>query len=447
MPAGLAIAGGTNYWAIVNSTFLQPDTAQGFTGIQNSDGSAAAPSYSFASAPGYGIFIIGGNVGYAGNGAAVFATISSTELSIKGGTLLSFSSGDPTITTGDLSLLRLGAASLQQGRSPSATPVAQVFTLGEASRPATDNNVGGASGTVRSGLGTGTGTASSLIFQTPTLAASGTGAQSYSTRMTVATAGITGTVPFIGPSSNSAASAFSFAGNPTFGFSFDSFFGPVAYGTGGLAMAFAGNTGFPMIVGSAGVITWADAALAAGGAGFSQDLGLGRNAAGVLEINSSASGTFRDVVARTYFVGATDLGLSRLTAANLRQGLAPSATPVAQLFTLGEASRGGTDNNVGGANGTIRSGLGTGTGAASSLIFQTPTLAASGTGVQSYGTRLTVATAGITMDIPNQGLRLNNQTTGAAAGVGTLTNAPASTNPTFWCPINIAGSVLFFPCW
>lgn len=38
-------------------------------------------------------------------------------------------------------------------------------------------------------------------------------------------------------------------------------------------------------------------------------------------------------------------------------------------------------------------------------------------------------------------------TTGAGAGVGTLTNAPASTNPTKWIPINDNGTIRYFPAW
>jgi hypothetical protein len=95
-----------------------------------------------------------------------------------------------------------------------------------------------------------------------------------------------------------------------------------------------------------------------------------------------------------------DAGWARLGAANIRQGLVPSATPVAQTFTLGEASRPGTDSNVAGANGTLQSGLGTGTGTASSLVFQTPTVAASGSTVQTQTTRLTLAAAGATFATP-----------------------------------------------
>ena len=92
------------------------------------------------------------------------------------------------------SSLKLSDDTLLVGGVASATPDAQTFTLGEDSRSGTDSNVGGSSGTLRSGLGTGTGTASSLIFQTPTVAASGTDAQSYTTRLTITAASITSTV-------------------------------------------------------------------------------------------------------------------------------------------------------------------------------------------------------------------------------------------------------------
>jgi len=84
-----------------------------------------------------------------------------------------------TASATDLEITRLGAANLRQGKSPSASPVAQTFTIGEASRPGTDSNVGGASGTIQPGLGTGTGTASSLTLQGVVLAGAGSGVQSY----------------------------------------------------------------------------------------------------------------------------------------------------------------------------------------------------------------------------------------------------------------------------
>lgn len=97
----------------------------------------------------------------------------------------------------------IGAATITgnitSGGAASASPVAKTFTLGESSRSGTDSNVGGASGTITSGTGTGTGTASSLIFQTPTVAGSGTGAQSLTTRLTLSSTAGTFTAPVILP--------------------------------------------------------------------------------------------------------------------------------------------------------------------------------------------------------------------------------------------------------
>lgn len=47
----------------------------------------------------------------------------------------------------------------------------------------------------------------------------------------------------------------------------------------------------------------------------------------------------------------------------------------------------------------------------------------------------------------NQGLRLTNQTDGAGASVGTLTNAPSAGNPAFWIPITVNGATRFIPAW
>lgn len=65
----------------------------------------------------------------------------------------------------------------------------------------------------------------------------------------------------------------------------------------------------------------------------------------------------------------------------------------------------------------------------------------------SAGTASALYVKGSAYGAATASIRLDGLTTGAAAGVGTLTNAPASTNPNFWCPINIAGTVRFFPCW
>lgn len=121
---------------------------------------------------------------------------------------------------------------------------------------------------------------------------------------------------------------------------------------------------------------------------------------------------------------ARDVFLARLGAANLRLGAAPSGSPIAQIFTLGEASIGGTSNNVAGSNGTLQSGAGTGSGTGSSLIFQTPTTGSTGTTAQTYATRLTLTDVFAKVASGTQFWVGNAATTGLTAGVlSALTNA------------------------
>ena len=81
-------------------------------------------------------------------------------------------------------LTRSAAATLQQGQANAASPVSQTLQA-QGSRSGTDSDVGGASYTLRSGTGTGTGTLSSLILQSPVAVASGTGAQTQTTGLTI----------------------------------------------------------------------------------------------------------------------------------------------------------------------------------------------------------------------------------------------------------------------
>ena len=169
--------------------------------------------------------------------------------------------------------------------------------------------------------------------------------------------------------------------------------------------------------------------------GAADTIGSSLDAANGLRLGSGKLVTFSSTTA---FDGTVDLTAARLGAANLRQGAAPSATPVAQTFTLGEASRPGTDTNTAGASGTIQSGLGTGTGTASSLIVQTPTVAGSGSGVQAYATRLTINSTSATfvpsVVVPNGSATTCGLQITAAATAGLykwgVANAPALADTT-----------------
>lgn len=118
------------------------------------------------------------------NGASEF-NISSFSISTRCSINLTTTGNSITWTgSGSSFLTSPAAATIQQGSTASATPVAQTLQA-QGSRPGTDSNVGGGNYTHQSGNGTGTGTLSSLIFKTPVAVASGTGAQTMTTGLTV----------------------------------------------------------------------------------------------------------------------------------------------------------------------------------------------------------------------------------------------------------------------
>ncbi len=87
--------------------------------------------------------------------------------------------------------------------------------------------------------------------------------------------------------------------------------------------------------------------------------------------------------------GSPDLWITRGGAAKLQLGLANAASPVAQTIQT-QGSRVGTDTNTGGANLTVASGIGTGTGSPSGIILQTPTQTTSGKTTQVLATSMII---------------------------------------------------------
>lgn len=144
------------------------------------DGTANNPAYSFASDTDGGMCRLSNNVIALCGSAVVIIQAASND---GGGAVHSLwfgtNSGSSGVTNQNTRLAALTTASLVLGKAANATPVAQIFTIGEASRPGTDTNVGGASGTIVPGLGTGTGAAPSLTLRGVVLTGSGSGVQSY----------------------------------------------------------------------------------------------------------------------------------------------------------------------------------------------------------------------------------------------------------------------------
>ena len=106
------------------------------------------------------------------------------QINIANAGVYAISSTSDAAATKDTFLSRAAAATWQLGVADAASPVAQTLQT-QGSRSGSDTNVGGGDLTIKSGRGTGTGTISSLILQSPVAVASGTGAQTMTTGLTI----------------------------------------------------------------------------------------------------------------------------------------------------------------------------------------------------------------------------------------------------------------------
>lgn len=392
------------------------------------DGSAAAPSYSFASSPTSGMYLA--SVGVLGfSGAATFSSnVTATGVLTIGGTKTLTKVGADLVVSDSVDLYaRLAAYGIHDTNAACAIGDSEGGISGCVLGP--DSALSWRSASALAGT-----TVLSLYRDAADILAlrRGANAQTYRLYNTYTDA------------SNFERFSVSFSGG-------DVQLRQEFAGTGSVRALYFGNTTLGNVfgLGTAGGLLWVtDNTYDIGASGGSRP----RNVYAGSYFWCQVDGGFVNSTlnAGLYFKSA-DAGQPRLYAGGTGKGLYlggdPSATPVAQTFTIGEASRPGTDLNVAGSNGTIRSGLGTGNAAGSSLIFQTPDPIASSTVAQTYGQRLSLSALGATFDIPDQSFRINNQVSGAGASTGTLLNAPAAGNPTFWCPINLGGTVRYFPCW
>jgi hypothetical protein len=195
---------GTTVVFSASPTFTGTLNAAGITAtgvFLGSDGSAAAPTYSFsaAGADDWGMFRDANNgVGFSVNATEAFAVGS-------GGALLGSDNylawGNGALSSGpvfDLFLYREAAATLQMGADVNGAAVAQTF---KAHDGVTGTDIAGANLILAGGRGTGAGAVGNLIFQTSTLLGSGTTAQTLATRLTIDSLAITSTLPLIGSAS------------------------------------------------------------------------------------------------------------------------------------------------------------------------------------------------------------------------------------------------------
>lgn len=132
------------------------------------------------------------------------------------------------------------------------------------------------------------------------------------------------------------------------------------------------------------------------------------------------------------YANTRDLYIARKSAANLRQGAADAAAPVAQSHSVQSVVAG--TSNTAGANRTFEGSIGTGTGTGGSIIFQTAPAGSTGTAQNSLVTALTISGEGNLVQPVAKTYSVatgTNQRAGNAVLVGgtvTVTNSTVTAN-------------------
>ncbi len=145
------------------------------------------------------------------------------------------------------------------------------------------------------------------------------------------------------------------------------------------------------------------------GASINMDTTVGYNAANGIGYNfhATSAGSTPD----TFMIRGG-------AAATVQYGQDVNGAAISQML---QAANGITGTDKTGGNFTIASGKGTGAGAVSSLIFQTPTVLTTGTTAQSLATRLTISSASLNHTVPiafGGNLAVSNAVPTIASGFG-----------------------------
>lgn len=144
-------------------------------------------------------------------------------------------------------------------------------------------------------------------------------------------------------------------------------------------------------------------------------------------------------------LGATFiLGGSLTVISKMLVGRGQTHTATIGGFTL-SCTNGITTNNLDMGAMTIIAPLSTGNAANGHIIFQTGAIAGAGNAQQVATTQFRVLASAGGAGVAS--VDIANVTNGAAAAVGTLNNAPAAGDPTFWVPIQVNGVVKHIPAW
>jgi hypothetical protein len=245
---------------------------------------------------------------------ATVQTVRDLATSIKEALALgaTITSGQTLDWNSDTFIGRRAAAGVMFGAADAAAPVAQTVSF-QGARGGTDTNTAAVTTTIQGSLGTGTGTVGNVVISTGTVSASGTTAHTAAARLTINSAAATVTVPVIVTATGSVSAPNFNAGTSA---------NPVGiYNTGDFVLRAStnGSQTFASSVSSAffGIASGSVYVFSTTGP---FDAGVGRNAAGVVEINNGTAGTWRDLKLRSLLVDATNTTAGTTGAQTINKG-------------------------------------------------------------------------------------------------------------------------------
>lgn len=184
-----------------------------------------------------------------------------------------------------------------------------------------------------------------------------------------------------------------------------------------------------------------------GGGGATNVILIGGQITGAAALtNAIAIGNGSIATAAQISLGNNNLGGGGFSTSVLWGGASTHTSGTAvPAWTFNHKNAAGT--NIAAGDVTYNGPLATGNAASGNIVFRTGVVGAAGVALQAAANVCRITNAQQFEIMTDNGLTFVNQTSGAAANVGTLNNAPAAGDPTHWLRVQIGGVNKFIPCW
>jgi hypothetical protein len=182
------------------------------------------------------------------------------------------------------------------------------------------------------------------------------------------------------------------------------------------------------------------------GGGSTTGIAVGMSITGTGVNNAITIGHQADYLAGFITLGNNNLGGGGFSTTLLLGG-AQSHTTATAVPAFDVRLKNALGTNIAAGDFTVTGPRATGNAASGAIIFQTGLVGASSATLQTATSVFRITAAQKAEVMLDNGLAFVNQTSGAGAGAGTLTNAPSAGNPSHWLRVLINGANRFIPCW